>query len=79
MNECENYRTKLGRVCFKLAIVMGVSWIADIISWAHGVWYGGSHYIWIITDSINALQGVLIFLVIGCQPQVILALVFYKY
>lgn len=49
---------------------MGVTWIADVISWIHGVWYGDPHYIWMITDLINALQGVLIFLVIGCQPQV---------
>lgn len=49
---------------------MGVTWIADVISWVHGVWYGDPHYIWMITDLINALQGVLIFLVIGCQPQV---------
>lgn len=64
------YRTRLGFVCLKLVLVMGVTWIADVISWVHGVWYDDLQNIWMITDLINALQGVLIFLVIGCQPQV---------
>lgn len=62
--------TTLGRICIKLVIVMGITWIADIISWAHSIWFGSQHFIWIITDLINALQGVFIFIVIGCQPQV---------
>lgn len=45
---------------------MGVTWCADVISWA----VGGPHYIWYLTDLINALQGVFIFVVVGCQPQV---------
>lgn len=45
---------------------MGVTWVADVISWA----VGGPHYVWYLTDLINALQGVLIFVVVGCQPQV---------
>lgn len=60
----------LGRICIKLVIVMGITWIADVLSFAHGVWFGETHYIWIFTDLINALQGVFIFIVIGCQPQV---------
>lgn len=70
MNEYAFYSTRLGVVCLKLVLVMGVTWIFDVISWIHGIWYGDPHYIWMITDLINALQGVLIFLVIGCQPQV---------
>lgn len=50
----------------KLVIVMGVTWIADVVSWA----VGGPHYVWYVTDIINALQGVFIFIVVGCQPQV---------
>ena len=60
------YRAALGRVCMKLVIVMGVTWIADVVSWA----IGGPHYVWYVTDIINALQGVFIFIVVGCQPQV---------
>lgn len=59
-------RAALGRVCLKLVIVMGVTWVADIISWL----VGGPVYVWYLTDLINALQGVFIFIVVGCQPQV---------
>lgn len=62
--------TTLGRICIKLVVVMGVTWLADVLSWAHGVWFNGYSSLWIITDLINALQGVFIFIVIGCQPQV---------
>jgi G protein-coupled receptor Mth (Methuselah protein) len=63
-------RAALGRVCLKLVIVMGVTWIADVASWA----VGGPHYLWYVTDIINALQGVFIFFVLCCQPQVWTAL-----
>ncbi|KDR21417.1 putative G-protein coupled receptor Mth-like 1, partial [Zootermopsis nevadensis] len=59
-------RATLGRVCLKLVVVMGLTWVADVISWA----VGGPHYIWYVTDLMNALQGVFIFAVAGCQPQV---------
>ncbi|CAH0554466.1 unnamed protein product [Brassicogethes aeneus] len=59
-------RAALGRVCMKLVVVMGVTWIADILSWA----VGGPQEIWYLTDIINCLQGVFIFIVVGLQPQV---------
>ncbi|KAH8295580.1 hypothetical protein KR018_006221, partial [Drosophila ironensis] len=59
-------KSALGRVCLKLVVVMGVTWIAEIISWL----VGGPHGVWFFTDLINALQGVFIFIVVGCQPQV---------
>lgn len=59
-------KSALGRVCLKLVVVMGVTWIWDIISWL----VGGPHDVWLLTDLINALQGVFIFIVVGCQPQV---------
>ncbi|KAG8234417.1 hypothetical protein J437_LFUL015527 [Ladona fulva] len=63
-------RATLGRVCLKLVVVMGVTWVADVISWA----VGGPAHAWYATDLINAFQGVLIFAVVGCQPQVWAAL-----
>uniref|UniRef100_A0A336LR90 CSON011196 protein n=1 Tax=Culicoides sonorensis TaxID=179676 RepID=A0A336LR90_CULSO len=63
-------RAALGRVCMKLVIVMGITWIADVLSWA----IGGPHHIWYVTDIINALQGVFIFIVVASQPQVQVAL-----
>ncbi|KAL1490855.1 hypothetical protein ABEB36_011540 [Hypothenemus hampei] len=62
-------RAALGRVCAKLVVVMGVSWIMDVISW----FVGGPDYLWYFTDIINCLQGVFIFIVVGCQPQVLSA------
>ncbi|KAK0074736.1 hypothetical protein PV325_007866 [Microctonus aethiopoides] len=56
----------LGRVCLKLVIVMGVTWIADVISWV----VGGPKYLWYFTDLLNALQGLFIFIVVGWQPQI---------
>lgn len=59
-------RAALGRVCAKLLVVMGVSWGADVISWAAG----GPHALWYLTDLLNALQGVLVFCVVGCRAPV---------
>lgn len=72
----------------KLVVVMGITWIADVLSWAHNAWISDTstykpsnddaysltddvrYYFWYVTDAINALQGVLIFLVVASQPQV---------
>ncbi|XP_013103544.1 probable G-protein coupled receptor Mth-like 1 [Stomoxys calcitrans] len=59
-------KTALGKVCLKLVVVMGVTWIVDVLSWI----IGGPDSAWFVTDLVNALQGVFIFLVVGCQPQV---------
>lgn len=64
------HSTTLSRICMKLVVVMGIVWVADILSWAHSLWYDDLYYVWIITDLINTLQGVFIWLVVGCQPQV---------
>ncbi|XP_058809008.1 probable G-protein coupled receptor Mth-like 1 [Phymastichus coffea] len=63
-------RAALGKVCLKLVVVMGVPWIFDVISWMAG----GPDFLWYLTDLLNAAQGVLIFIVVGCQPQVRAAL-----
>lgn len=60
------FRATLRLVCLKLVVVMGVTWVADVVSWAAG----GPSSIWYATDLVNALQGVLIFIVVGCQPHV---------
>jgi G protein-coupled receptor Mth (Methuselah protein) len=41
----------------KLFLLMGVTWIMEVVSWA----VGGPNSIWFITDTINCLRGVLIF------------------
>nr|CAD7398563.1 unnamed protein product [Timema cristinae] len=59
-------RAALGRVCVKLVIMMGLTWVLDIVSWA----VGGPSYLWYLPDLLNTLQGVFIFIVVGCHPQV---------
>lgn len=53
----------------KLFIVMGVNWLAEIISWASGS--DGSELVWYVTDIGNSLQGVLIFLIFVCKKRVL--------
>ncbi|XP_071518948.1 G-protein coupled receptor Mth2-like [Panulirus ornatus] len=50
----------------KLFIVMGVVWIADVVSSVH---HRKSCTYWITTDIINGLQGVFIFLVAVCNKD----------
>lgn len=53
----------------KLFIVMGVNWLAEVISWAtdnddiNGIWY--------VTDIGNSAQGVFIFLIFICKKRVL--------
>ncbi|KAI9557713.1 hypothetical protein GHT06_017542 [Daphnia sinensis] len=54
------------RVIFSLFILMGVSWMMEVISFA----VGGSAYIWIPTDILNILTGVFIFVIFVCKPNV---------
>ncbi|KAG5877204.1 hypothetical protein JTB14_017706 [Gonioctena quinquepunctata] len=63
-------RAALGRVCMKLVVVMGVNWIWDLLSVA----VGGPTEFWYVTDFINSIHGVYIFIVVGCQPQVLSAI-----
>ncbi|XP_026735178.1 probable G-protein coupled receptor Mth-like 3 [Trichoplusia ni] len=44
----------------KLFLVMGMSWIFEIASFAHGE----AHIVWKIMDTFNCLQGVIIFLLL---------------
>lgn len=44
----------------KLFLVMGVSWIFEIVSFAHGE----EHVLWKITDTFNCLQGFIIFVLL---------------
>ncbi|XP_071552181.1 uncharacterized protein [Panulirus ornatus] len=50
----------------KLFLVMGLTWIAEVISWQEGTCEA-----WIITDIINALQGFSIFLIFICKKNML--------
>ncbi|XP_064108444.1 uncharacterized protein LOC135216861 [Macrobrachium nipponense] len=54
------------RLCLyvKLFIVMGITWLAEVVSWQQG-----SCKFWIATDVINCLQGVFIFLMYICKKN----------
>ncbi|XP_046401778.1 G-protein coupled receptor Mth2-like isoform X2 [Ischnura elegans] len=54
----------------KLCVVMGVPWIFEVISFMYKSVQGH----WRIADTINALQGLLIFLVVVCRRRVVQAL-----
>jgi len=56
------------RVMFSIFILMGVSWMMEIISFVVG---GVSkEYIWIPTDVINILTGLFIFVIFVCKRNV---------
>lgn len=44
-------------IYFKLFLLMGVTWIAELILWA----VRGADRYWLITDTVNCLRGALIF------------------
>ncbi|KAK7085397.1 hypothetical protein SK128_025712 [Halocaridina rubra] len=46
----------------RIFLVMGISWITEVISFSEGSCMG-----WIVTDIINALQGVIIFVLFVCK------------
>ncbi|CAG0920470.1 unnamed protein product [Notodromas monacha] len=48
----------------KLFVVMGVGWITEVISWKLG-----PEEIWYVTDIVNALTGILVFLVFICRRK----------
>ncbi|KAK6640696.1 hypothetical protein RUM44_012393 [Polyplax serrata] len=52
----------------KLLLLMGLPWIAELISWM----VGGPSYYWYLTDIINLLRAVFIFAVFCCKKQVII-------
>ena len=58
-------------VVLELFLVMGLTWLAEVISlvinWRAGRAYAGWEII--VFDIINSLQGLLIFLVLICKPR----------
>ncbi|XP_023940356.2 probable G-protein coupled receptor Mth-like 3 [Bicyclus anynana] len=59
VNKLNNLKHKF-LTSLKLFLVMGISWVFEIASFAHGE----SHVIWRIMDIFNGLQGVVIFLIL---------------
>ncbi|PSN52656.1 hypothetical protein C0J52_08807 [Blattella germanica] len=51
----------------KLFCLMGLTWVTEIISWA----VGGAEYYWYITDAVNMLRAVFIFVIFCCKRSVL--------
>jgi len=58
---------KLLKVYLKLFLVMGIFWIAEVISWFAQDKTDDS--VWYFTDILNSLQGVFIFIVYVCKKK----------
>ncbi|CAG4969539.1 unnamed protein product [Parnassius apollo] len=60
---------KIFRTCCILSVIMGLSWVLEVVSWAAGT---GSAVVsvWSLFDLINALQGVVIFTIYVLQQPV---------
>lgn len=56
-------------LCLKLFFVMGINWIADVLSWAMKT-EDNEHFFY-LTDIGNALQGVLIFIIFVCKKRIL--------
>ncbi|ODM91362.1 G-protein coupled receptor Mth2 [Orchesella cincta] len=63
----ENMRTFL--LFLKLSVVMGLSWIFEVISWAVTKDGSASHWIWTIIDFYNTLSAILIFIIFVCERK----------
>ena len=59
------YRIRF-RTILSLFMLMGVSWVMEIVSF----WVGGSAYIWIPTDILNILTGVFVFVILVCKRRI---------
>lgn len=60
------YSKQKFRAIFVLFVLMGISWMTEVISFA----VGGSAYLWIPTDILNILTAVFVFFIFVCKPNV---------
>ncbi|XP_064094470.1 G-protein coupled receptor Mth2-like [Macrobrachium nipponense] len=60
----------------KLCVLMGITWIFEVISFFFQRHNGdsSSNYVWFVFDLINIMQGVIIFIVFVCRRAVLLRL-----
>ncbi|XP_068633297.1 G-protein coupled receptor Mth2-like [Battus philenor] len=60
---------KIFRTCCILSVIMGLSWVLEVVSWAAGAGTAAVS-VWSLFDLINALQGVVIFCMYVLQQPV---------
>lgn len=49
---------------------MGITWIFEILSWA----LGGADYLWYVTDAINCLRGLFVFVIYSGKKKVFVSI-----
>ncbi|XP_050434339.1 G-protein coupled receptor Mth2-like [Adelges cooleyi] len=62
-----DHETQRFLLYLKLFIVMGISWLTEILAFE----FKDYQYIWNYTDIVNSLQGVLIFCIFVCKKRVL--------
>ncbi|KAL0838988.1 hypothetical protein ABMA28_016985 [Loxostege sticticalis] len=60
---------KIFRTCCMLSVIMGLSWVLEVVSWAAGQGTTAVS-VWSVFDLINALQGVVIFAIFVMQQPI---------
>ena len=51
----------------KLFVVMGISWIMEILAWFIN---SVPNYVWYPTNMLNSLQGLIIFIIFVCKKKI---------
>jgi len=55
-------------------VLMGLTWVTEIISWAASSSDEDNSAVWVVTNVINILRAVFIFIIIICRRQVLRSL-----
>ncbi|XP_039302754.1 G-protein coupled receptor Mth2 isoform X1 [Solenopsis invicta] len=66
-SKCHNENKRRFKMYLKLFIVMGISWIMEILAWSID---SVPSYIWYSTNMLNNLQGLIIFIIFVCTKKI---------
>uniref|UniRef100_T1IM95 G-protein coupled receptors family 2 profile 2 domain-containing protein n=1 Tax=Strigamia maritima TaxID=126957 RepID=T1IM95_STRMM len=61
--------SQMFRMYMKLLLVTGVCWVLQVLEWATVPFHPKQSY-WIVPDLLNALQGLILFLIYNCSGEV---------
>ncbi|XP_039302642.1 G-protein coupled receptor Mth2 [Solenopsis invicta] len=66
-SKCHNKNKQRFKMYLKLFIVMGISWIIEILAWLIN---SIPSYVWYIPNILNSLQGLIIFIIFVCTNKI---------
>ncbi|XP_011160163.1 G-protein coupled receptor Mth2-like [Solenopsis invicta] len=66
-SKCHNENKQRFKMYLKLFIVMGISWIMEILAWLID---SMPSYVWYPTNMLNSLQGLIIFIIFVCTKNI---------